>query len=373
MNPFTPTFGTPPPLLAGRDADLDDFRLGLQSGPGAPERATLVTGLRGSGKTVMLGAYEDIALEEGWFTISETATPGLLDRLVDDHLPRLLNGIAERTSRSTVTGVKAGPLGMDRDVTDLYPVTPSLRSRLAEALVMLQERSSGLLVTVDEVHRAGIADLRILGAEIQHCFRDRLPIAFAGAGLASSVSDVLADDVLTFLRRADRRQLHGVDRQDVSDAIRVPIEENGRAIGEEALAIAVEGTGGFPFLIQLVGLHAWRAAGANELISSEHAERGVQQARRKVGQLVHAPSLVGLSDVDRSFLVAMSVDDGPSSTSEIAKRLGVSAVYAAQYRRRLMEAELIAPSAYGYVDFTLPGLRDYLRGHAASSAWFQPG
>lgn len=61
VNPFTPTFGTSPPLLVGRDTDLDDFREGLRGGPGSPERATLVTGLCGTGKTVMLNAYEDVA------------------------------------------------------------------------------------------------------------------------------------------------------------------------------------------------------------------------------------------------------------------------------------------------------------------------
>ncbi|MDN5794791.1 MAG: ATP-binding protein [Intrasporangium sp.] len=68
MNPFTPTFGTSPPLLVGRDGDLEDFLEGLRGGPGAPERATLVTGLRGTGKTVMLNAYEDPspARRVGW-------------------------------------------------------------------------------------------------------------------------------------------------------------------------------------------------------------------------------------------------------------------------------------------------------------------
>lgn len=75
MNPFTPSFGTSPPLLVDRDGDLEDFREGVRGGPGSPERATLVTGLRGTGKTVMLNAYEDLAKSEGWVVVSETATP----------------------------------------------------------------------------------------------------------------------------------------------------------------------------------------------------------------------------------------------------------------------------------------------------------
>ncbi|MGV1004926.1 MAG: hypothetical protein ACOYEV_09205 [Candidatus Nanopelagicales bacterium] len=55
--------------------------------------------------------------------------------------------------------------------------------------------------------------------------------------------------------------------------------------------------------------------------------------------------------------------------ADIAARLGVTPVYAGQYRLRLNAAEMIEPRGYGLVDFTLPGLRDYLREHAASSHW----
>ena len=53
----------------------------------------------------------------------------------------------------------------------------------------------------------------------------------------------------------------------------------------------------------------------------------------------------------------------------IATRLAVNATYAGQYRLRLIAAEVIEPRGHGLVDFTLPGLRDYLREHAASSHW----
>ncbi|MFC6706553.1 hypothetical protein [Flexivirga alba] len=84
---------------------------------------------------------------------------------------------------------------------------------------------------------------------------------------------------------------------------------------------------------------------------------------------MHASALADLSDVDRTFLVAMAHDRGPSRMADIASRLGVDAAYAGQYRMRLIAAEVIEPRGYGQVDFTLPGLRDYLLEHAASSHW----
>ncbi|ABG98439.1 conserved hypothetical protein [Rhodococcus jostii RHA1] len=42
------------------------------------------------GKTVMLNAAEARARSRDWLVVSETATPGLGDRLTGEHLPRLL-------------------------------------------------------------------------------------------------------------------------------------------------------------------------------------------------------------------------------------------------------------------------------------------
>lgn len=370
VNPFTPTFGTSPPLLVGRDGDLEDFREGLRGGPGSPERATLVTGLRGTGKTVMLNAYEDVAGTEGWLVISETATPNLLDRITHEHLPRLLADVDPHQTESRLTGVSLpGGFGADREVSERHTPRPGLRSQLAELTDILAQRGSGVLITVDEVHRKGLADLRELGTTIQHAFRERRNVAFVGAGLPSAVDDLLSDEVSTFLRRADRRHLRTVRPEEVAKAIAVPIRDAGRDITDDALRLVVAGTGGYPFMIQLVGLHAWRAESTATVIDVDQARRGVDQARRKVGQLVHASALADLSDVDRSFLAAMAHDDGPSRMADIASRLGVDATYAGQYRLRLIAAEVIEPRGHGLVDFTLPGLRDHLREHAASSHW----
>ncbi|TWG99999.1 hypothetical protein L615_002300000370 [Nocardioides sp. J9] len=305
-----------------------------------------------------------------WLVISETATPNLIDRIIHEDLPRLLSEVDPRQTESRLTGVSLpGGFGADREVSERHTPRPGLRSQLNLLTDLLAERGGGVLITVDEVHRKGLNDLRELGTTIQHAFRERRNVAFVGAGLPSAVDDLLSDEVSTFLRRADRRHLRTVRPEEVAAAIAVPVREAGRDITPDALQVAVAGTGGYPFMIQLVGLHAWRADSTAATIDVDQARRGVDQARRKVGQLVHASALADLSDVDRSFLAAMAHDDGPSRMADIAARLGVDATYAGQYRLRLIAAEVIEPRGHGLVDFTLPGLRDYLREHAASSHW----
>lgn len=61
INPFKPTAGMNPPELIGRDAVLDDFAEALENGPGAPDRLMRISGVRGTGKTVLLNALGDLA------------------------------------------------------------------------------------------------------------------------------------------------------------------------------------------------------------------------------------------------------------------------------------------------------------------------
>lgn len=174
---------------------------------------------------------------------------------------------------------------------------------------------------------------------------------------------------LLALRRADRHHLGPVDAADVADALRTPLLAAGYTITDPALDVAAAGTGGYPFLVQLVGYWVCRVAGGGQdlRIDETAAASGVQAARRRLGSLVHEPALRDLSAVDRTFLSTMAQDDGPSRMAEIAERMKVTANYASQYRRRLIAADLIYPTTHGSVDFTLPHLREYLREHAAST------
>lgn len=364
-NPFHASFGVSPPLLVGRDDVLEDFVEALEDGPGAAGRATLYTGARGAGKTVMLNAVEDRARERGWLVVSETATPGFVARITQQQVPRLLRDFDPEAVRRRMTGVTA-PFNVGSvtwDTIEAHVVQAGLRNQIELLTDLLAERESGVLITLDEIHQDQVDELREIATMVQHAFRENRNLAFVGAGLAASVSDVLNDEVLTFLRRAERHVLGSVRRSDVERAFREPIEAAGRRVDDAALRVMVDGSAGYPFLLQLVGAQTWRLNPAAREITVDDATNGVARARRRLGALIHEPALSAASDIDRSFLLAMAQDDGPSKMANLQQRLGVDVNYASQYRLRLIAAELIYATRRGYVDFAVPYLREYLREH----------
>ena len=304
--------------------------------------------------------------------VSETATAGFIDRIVRQHLPRLLSDFDPDAVKRRMSGlnVPLGPLGSvgaNWESIDKHAVGMGLRNQIELLTDLAAERGGGLLITMDEIHHHQIAELRDLATVVQHAFREGRELAFTGAGLTSSVSDVVNDEVLTFLRRADRYVLGAVQRDEVRRAIRQPIEMAGRSIGEDALEVMADGTGGFPFLIQLVGAQTWRLHPQQTEVGLGDAREGVQRALRRLGVLVYEPALAGASAIAKTFLLAMARDDGPSKMADIQERLGVDANYASQYRLRLIALDLIQSTRHGYVDFALPYLREYLREEAAAA------
>ena len=80
---FSPSFGNRPSRLIGREAVLAAFMAGLDSAPGSRDRAIVMLGQRGSGKTVLLWELADRAAEAGFVVASPTvASEYLLERII---------------------------------------------------------------------------------------------------------------------------------------------------------------------------------------------------------------------------------------------------------------------------------------------------
>ena len=112
-------------------------------------------------------------------------------------------------------------------------------------------------------------------------------------------------------------------------------------------------------MVQLVGYQIGGRAPARP-VTADDVEQGVP--RPGTGSASSSETALNdLSEVDRQFLTAMAVDDGPSRVADIARRMDKGSQYVNTYRGRLAAAGVIESPARGRVDFSIPYLRDTLR------------
>lgn len=363
QNPFRPSAGAEPPQLIGRAGLLDEFIYGLHIRSGAPGLLTIFTGSRGIGKTVMLGEAEDAARARGWLVVSETATDGFLGR-IGEAMRAALDEAGNGPAGRKITGISAAGFSV---TTQLPPEQQTGWRQVGEQLLqILDNRETGLLITLDEIQGADRNELAQLAASVQHFIRERRPVALVFAGLPSAVSDLLNEGVTTFLRRADRVDLHAAAVDEVETSFRQTFAALPYEINPDLIRAAAESTGGYPFLIQLVGYHLWQLAEAkDEALTPEDLEVALRTAHRRNARAVIDTALAATTPKDRDFLRAMSEDDGPSTTADIGQRLGDHKNTVSNYRARLIDAGLIQQTGRGRVDFAIPGLREHMRdGHA---------
>lgn len=361
VNPFKPTAGMTPPVLVGRDDVIDDFLDGLAEGPGAPGRLMRITGPRGSGKTVLLSEVGALAREAGWVVVDvsgkEQMCATILDQISQDNAVKKLNVTLSLPFVSAEASLEHGG----------QPET--FRSAFADSVRALSEADSGLMIAIDEAQDASPEEMTVLATNVQYMIREGRNICLVFAGITTGVLDLLNGEGLTFLRRAKPEELAAIPIEDVASALRETIEQSGLQIEDAALADAAEATHGYAYLIQLVGYCVWREGRRHvadtTVISRLDAKRGIDLARSEFEQAVLETAIAGLTKPAMEYLLAMTEDDGASSTMEVARRIGKPAPSANTYRRMLIERQIIEATAPGYVAFSIPFMREYLMSNKA--------
>ncbi len=364
QNPFTPTFGAVPPVVVGRKSILNEIKEAYASPVGNGYSSVSLIAHRGAGKTVLLNEIQDLANDAGWLVIQEDAgdDTGLLqERLV----LRLQDFIDSRTEHSTrrITGGSASILGVGVGISTTAPVAPqpppNLRRTMETIFRMGNDAPAGILLSVDEVHAATKEEIATLGNAVQHLHRDAQPVATALAGLP-----VLESNQPTFLARSTPIEMSMLSDADIELGLVRTALVAGVTFIDEALELAVEAAAGYPYMMQLVGWHSCRSAmrRAADVVTHQDVSSTLNAARKRLKTTVLSRIGYALTDVERVFLAAMALDEGPTKTKMLQQRLGKSPQLVNEYRVRLLDSGLICQVERGVYDFVIPGHRAEMRG-----------
>ncbi|MFB9743817.1 BTAD domain-containing putative transcriptional regulator, partial [Pseudonocardia sulfidoxydans] len=307
-----------PPLLLGRDAQLDRLRAAAARAGSPGPQVVLVSADAGVGKSTLVEGFRAELAAGGWDTVvghcpeAEGAPPGwpwreIVTALTATHPPT--PELAERLA----------PL------LDAGPITPDRTFWLATAvadLVASRTAATPLLVVVEDLHRADGESLQLLRTVAGGLAGHRLLVvatlrpAEAGDDLAATFA-ALAGPI------GDRIELTGLDRASIAELLR----RNGSGeLTEEQVTRVAERTDGNPLFVRetarLAAAEGWgTAATAVPAGVGDVLRRRLARLPAQARTVLRQAAVLG-RDVDVDTLLAL-VGDASEDEALDALELGV--------------------------------------------------
>ena len=377
-NPYTPNAGSRPPELAGRDEQLEQFRiLVARLRSGQTEQSIIAKGPRGVGKTVLLNAFEDMAESEGFLTYYHELTDesSLIEELARDAeralaMLKLTERLTQRVREGLghlktirLTGREGIGLEVDLRKASEGTLTADLTDLFLGLGAAAKEKARGVVFFLDEVQFANEAHYRALISALHRCNQKQLPISAAAAGLPQIPR--LTGDARSYAERLfDFPTIANLDPEAATVALVAPARAQGADYAAAAVALALDWTEGYPFYIQQLGKHAWNQASKSPLTHSD-VEEALPAAQAALDRAIYEVRIQRATANERKYMRAMAeIGDGPYRSGAVARKLGQASSAVSQPRQRLMNKGLIyATENYGYIDFSVPRFAEYMRRH----------
>ncbi len=391
-NPFRPGAGQMPPHLAGREQQIDEFRKLLRQD--IILENLVLTGLRGSGKTVLLDTLKPIAIENQWLWVgtdlSETAS------LSEESIAtRLLADLSVVTSNIIIHKKPSRQIGFVVDIPDeivtlnynvlaqIYSTTPGLAADKIKNVLLytwqyLKDTDSitGVIFAYDEAQHLSdhaakdqypLSNLLDVFQSIQ---KQGIPFMLVLTGLPTLFPKLV--EARTFAERMFHIiVLDHLSSKDSREAILKPIKDGKGSItfNDESVATIVEVSGGYPYFIQFICREVFDVF-IQKKNSGEEASVPVNEIIRKLDADFFAGRYARVTDRQRDLLQVIAsltncdTEFTVQEIAEFAKQMldkPFSKSHVNQMLNTLADAGLVYRKRPGKYSFAVPLFGQFIR------------
>jgi hypothetical protein len=377
-NPYAPGAGTRPPVLSGRDREIEAYEVLLDRlGRGTAGQSMIVTGLRGVGKTVLLNTFEDIAVGRHWIAAGRefdeqssfpTAIARSTRRILNELKP--VKKAAERVRvllDELGTFTLKDPNGFELSYTPKQRLpSEALAEDFTDMLLAVGEaadaKSRGVAFLFDEVQYVPARELGPFIVGLHRLNQKALPVTCVAAGLPSLPA--LVGNAKSYAERLfEYPHIDQLLRADALAALADPARNLEVVWEPAALDHVFAQTGGYPYFLQEYGKYIWDVA-TNGTITESDARVGGQVAQDRLDDgffMVRYERRA--TNAERDFLHAMARCSGPPySIADITRALGKDDQRSLSVRRNTMiKKGLIYAPQHGCLDYTVPRFADFLK------------
>lgn len=341
MNPFNPTLGDIPSILINNDPKTTDiYRLIHQS---SFARSFFITGVRGSGKTVLLSHLTK--------TFMQDSNCYCIDLLNNDEILLSLAQQLYDQSHSTVTKLfdELGSISIGGFSIERHFNKSSLALTIDKLMAAIQKIHHYVVITIDEVSNSeSIRDFAQLFSALK---RKQYPIYVIMTGLPELILDIQNNDKLTFLLKSDKIVMTPLQKAEMISTYAKIFNCSTQLASKLAQA-----TAGYSYAFQLLGYLLFEYC-QGKTPNMQDYQAILPQYQLYLFDNAYQKIFASLSEMDRRYLIAVQ---GNQKLQTVCEILGKDKIYVSQYRRRAIERGLVLPSGRGFVKYTLPAFDQYI-------------
>lgn len=340
-NPFTLSFGKKPVQFISRITQtneiVENFKADVPS-----NQIYMLTGVRGSGKTVLMTTIANMLREEeNWIVLELNPERDLLQSLAAK-----LYSIPQMHHIFVKSKLDVSALGIGVSIEDAVPVA-DIESALDLMLDELQKAKKRLLITVDEVTNS--AYIKIFASAFQIFLRRDYPVFLLMTGLYENLYDLQNDKALTFLYRAPKMLLEPLN----FTAVKKKYMDIFALDGQQAEQMAWL-TKGYPFAFQVLGYLYW------ENREKKSLEDILPEYDQYLEEYVYSKIWSEMSELDKKIVFEMAVS-GETKIKSIRERLNMKSEQFSVYRDRLKRKGVVCSEQYGYLALALPRFDEFVK------------
>ncbi|MCI7213529.1 MAG: KAP family NTPase [Bacillales bacterium] len=339
-NPFSMTFGIEPANLINRIKETDKI-ISEFSGNQTSNYVYIITGLRGSGKTVLLSSIASkLSEDKNWIVVD----PGPKDNILENVASEIYE--TTKAKKLFVKGEFSFSFhGLTFSLKGDEPVT-TVNTLLKKMLGYLKDKNKKVLITIDEIDNSD--QMKTFIQAYQSLLRLKYPLYLLMTGLYENVSKLQEDKSLTFLYRAPKIRLEPLYIGSIASAYETYLNST----KETSLELA-KLTKGYAYAYQVLG-YLMFGKGLRDLTPEVLSEFD-----QYLADYVYDKIYSELSKKEQEILHGFK-EDRPMKIEELSLVTNIDSKIISVYRDRLIKRGILYSPTYGYLEITLPRFINYL-------------